>query len=122
MNKYNLKAHLIFVCKYRKKLLKTIDMKAILNQIACKSDFNIDLMEDDLDHIHMLISYPPTLSITQMVRRLKQQSTCMIWRTHNDILCKHFYKEHTFWSDGYFVSSIGDASLTTIKEYIRNQG
>lgn len=72
MNKHKLKAHLIFVCKYRKKLLKIIDIKNIFNSIVEKSNFDIDIMESDVDHIHLLINYPPTLSITQIVRRLKQ--------------------------------------------------
>jgi putative transposase len=79
-------------------------------------------METDKDHVHFLIRYIPRLSITSIVRKLKQESTIAIWQRHNPILSKNFWKEHTFWSDGYFVCSIGEASPDTIREYILSQG
>ena len=74
-SKHYLKCHLIFVCKYRKKLLVgqlNNDMKATLQSITDKSDFEIEVMETDQDHVHFLIRYIPRLSIAQIVRRLKQ--------------------------------------------------
>ena len=62
------------------------------------------------------------MSILQIVRRLKQESTYDLWKVHEQELKKHFWKERTFWSDGYFVCSIGEgASYETIQEYIRSQ-
>lgn len=124
-SKHYLKCHLIFVCKYRKQLLigqLNNDMKAILQSITNKSDFEIEVMETDNDHVHFLIRYIPRLSITSIVRKLKQESTIAIWQKHNSILSKSFWKEHTFWSDGYFVCSIGEASPDTIRQYILSQG
>lgn len=124
-SKYLIKCHLIFVCKYRKKLLTNninVNMKNILSDIADNSDFDIEVMESDLDHIHFLISYSPKLSLTSIVRRLKQVSTNKIWKLHYNYLIHHFWKERTFWSDGYFVCSIGDANPNTIRKYIENQG
>lgn len=70
-----------------------------------------------------IIRYIPRLSITSIVRKLKQESTYHIWRsTHRSFLFKHFWKERTFWSDGYFVCSIGEASPDTIRQYIITQG
>lgn len=73
-SKHYLKCHLIFVCKYRKKLLVgqlNNDMKAILQSITDKLDFEIEVIETDIDHVHFLIRYVPCLSIAQIVRRLK---------------------------------------------------
>lgn len=123
--KYYLKIHLILVCKYRKTLLQgdlDINMKKILTDIQEISDFTIDIMETDLDHIHFLISYPPNLSVSSIVNRLKSISTNRIWKLHYLYLKKQFWQEKTFWSDGYFVCSIGEASPNTIKHYIANQG
>src|SRR5690606_33844089 len=121
-SKHYLKCHLIFVCKYRKKLLVgqlKDDMRSILLQITANSNFEIEVFESDLDHIHFLIRYVPRLSITSIVRKLKHESTYHIWHsTHNSFLSKHFWKEHTFRSDGYFVCSIGEASPDTIRAYI----
>lgn len=125
-SKYSLKVHLVFVVKYRKKLITPeIDffLKTKLNQIADRSDFEIELMETDKDHIHLLIDYDPKVSVLQIVRRLKQETTYELWKIHESYLRPHFWRERTFWSDGYFACSIGeDASYETIQEYIRNQG
>lgn len=125
-SKHFLKCHLIFVCKYRKKLFlnKKVsnDMKQILFDVSNESDFSIESMEVDQDHIHILIRYIPRLSISSIVNRLKAVSTNRIWKLDYHFLSKHFWKEHTFWTDGYFVSSIGYASQETIDEYIKNQG
>lgn len=124
-SKHYLKCHLIFVCKYRKKLLVgqlKDDMRSILLNITSNSDFEIEVFESDIDHIHFLIRYIPRLSVTSIVRKLKQESTIAIWQKHKNILSKNFWKEHTFWSDGYFVCSIGEASPDTVRQYILSQG
>ena len=124
-HKYYLKCHLIFVCKYRKHLLMYgVDsfVKNVFQQIADKSDFTIDIMETDKDHIHLLVSYPPSISVSSIVKRLKQISTISLWKCYYEWLRKHFWLEHTFWSDGYFACSIGEANPDTIRNYIANQG
>jgi len=123
--KYLLKIHMIFVVKYRKRLLvKPIDnsVKEILLQVSRESDFTIEFLESDADHIHMLIDYPPTLSIQSIVNRLKSISTNRIWKQFGQLIQNNFWKEKTFWSDGYFVCSTGDASTETIRKYIEEQG
>ena len=90
--------------------------------IAEKSDFSIELIETDLDHIHFLISSTPSISVTQIVRKLKQESTVAIWNQFYSFLKKNFWAEKTFWSDGYFVATIGEVSEETVKRYIENQG
>ena len=64
-------------------------------------------MEVDKDHIHMMINSVPKISPLQIVRVLKQQSTIEIWRRHKTELIKHYWVENTFWTDGYFCSTIG---------------
>ena len=125
-HKYYLKVHLVFVCKYRKQLLVNNDIdlkvKEIFKDIESKSDFNIDIMETDKNHIHLLVSYPPKVSISSIVRKLKQESTINLWKQFPVYLSKHFWKERTFWSDGYFACSIGEANPETVRRYIENQG
>ena len=98
-HKWYLKCHLIFVCKYRKRLLEGSMqdiIKEIFTLIEHRSDFCIDIMETDKDHIHLLISYPPNVSVTSITRRLKQESTRELWKRYPDWLRRHFWKEHTF--------------------------
>lgn len=124
-SKFLIKYHIILVCKYRKQLLVgavEYDMKKIMRHISEMSDFDIEVMETDKNHLHMMIRSEPKLSPLQIVRRLKQMSTSAVWKKYRDFLRHNFYKEHTFWTDGYFVSSIGNVSQETIKKYIENQG
>ena len=99
-HKYYLKVHLVFVRKYRKQLLVNNDIdltvKEIFKDIESKSDFIIDIMETDKNHIHLLVSYPPKISISSIVRKLKQESTIMLWKYFPIYLSKYFWKEHTF--------------------------
>ena len=124
-SKFLIKYHMIPVCKYRKKLLigaVEYDMKQIMQKISNFSYFDIEVMETDKDHIHMMICSEPKLSPLQIVRRLKQMSTTAIWKKHENYLRHIFYRENTFWTDGYFVSSVQNVSQKTIKKYIENQG
>ena len=124
-SKHYLKCHLIFVCKYRKRMLigkLDDDVKQVFLSIAEKSDFEIEVMETDLDHVHFLIRYIPRLSIAQIVRRLIQESTRLVWLAHGGILRKQYWYQKLLWSDGYFVCSIGEASPETVRQYILSQG
>ena len=125
LSKFIIKYHIILVCKYRKQLLVgavEYDMKKIMRHISEMSDFDIEVMETDKNHLHMMVRSDPKLSPLQIVRRLKQMSISAVWKKYRDFLRHNFYKEHTFWTDGYFVSSIGNVSQETIKKYIENQG
>ena len=57
-----------------------------------------------------------------IVRTLKQQITIKLWNEFSDELCKYFQKERTFFTYGYFVSTIGEVSAETLRKYIQNQG
>lgn len=109
--------------KYRKPLLNQYgqEMKTIFRNSALSSDFTIKELEVACDHIHVLVTSPPRISPAQIVRRLKAESTKHIWRNHPE-LKQDFWKARTFWSDGYFCTSIGNASIETIRQYIEHQG
>jgi len=123
-SKHLLICHLIFVCKYRKKLLLKVgdDIKTEIESIANHYGWQIIKQEIDQGHIHILIRYSPKWSIFEIVRLLKQLTTYRIWQKHNEYLSQHFWKERTFWSDGYFSCSIGNVSKEIIQKYIQEQG
>lgn len=123
-SKFLLMYHVIFVCKYRKKILEPIDdrLKQTLYDISKESDFEILEMETDKDHIHLLIKSEPKISVLSIIRRLKQESTNRLWKTEKEYLKKHYWGENTLWSDGYFASTIGNVSKEAVEYYIRNQG
>ena len=82
----------------------------------------IRYMETDKDYIHYMIETEPTMSISKIVNLMKSYTTYHIWKRYPDYLRKYFWKEHTFWTDGYFVCSVGNVSEEMLRKYIENQG
>lgn len=118
-NKNLLMVHLIFVTKYRKKLLYGSFRIDVMQYIydSCKTHhWYIKQMETDKDHVHILPQYNPTDSITKIV------STWQAWRHYCNMLSREYWNERTLWSDGYFAASIGEVSAAVIEHYIENQG
>lgn len=123
--KYSLKAHLIFVTKYRKKILAgdiADDVKQKFFELSTSHGWEILAMETDKDHIHLLLSYDCTERVCDIVRVLKQESTHMLWQRHRTFLSRCYWKKQVFWSDGYFACSIGEISQATVERYIASQG
>lgn len=98
------------------------EMKKLLQEVADRYSFSIIETEVDQDHVHLLLRYEPKMSILEIVRLLKKMSTYPIWKSHERLLIRHFWKERTFWSDGYFACSIGNVSQEIISKYIQEQG
>lgn len=121
-SKFLLQYYFIFVVKYRKKIIDKFPIKDILVKISENQNFVIEMMEIDKDHIHFLIQAEPKVSPLQIVRKLKQESTFRLWQEYSEKLKEDFWKEKTFWSDGYFVLTIGNVSEETLRKYIEEQG
>lgn len=123
--KFILQAHIIFSTKYRKPILTHqigTDVKQKIIDIAQTSRFEVVTQEVDNNHIHVLVSYEPNISISQIIRKIKSETTYYVWARHAEILKHEYYKKHKLWADGYFVCSVGDASENVIRAYIDNQG
>jgi putative transposase len=123
-SKFLLMYHVIFVCKYRKKILEPVssELKQIIRSIEEESDFEVLEMETDKDHIHLLVRSEPKISVLAIVRKLKQETTNRMWKSQGNYLKRFYWGEKTLWSDGYFASTIGNVSKETAENYIRNQG
>lgn len=125
--KTRIRYHMIFSTKYRRKCLNVIrDVVLELFRIAeQKSKLTIYEMELDNDHIHFLISIPPSISVSDSVRLLKQYSTYYIYKNqYAAIHLRKFYwgDKRLLWTSGYFCSTIGEVSEETLRYYIENQG
>lgn len=121
-----MKVHLIFVTKYRKKIFsfgrRSDDVKQFLYDASKKYGYEIIQMETDKDHVHILLEYSPRVSVSDIVRLLKQYSTYQMWIYHREYLFRQYWKHRVLWSDGYFACSIGQVSQDIIEKYIQNQG
>ena len=121
---FNIQAHIVLVVKYRKKILskRIIDIiEDKVKELSKKYSFCVLEIGFGIDHIHLLVSYDPKFSISQIVRILKQETTNAVWILCSDSLGKEFWKHHVLWSSGYFVKSVGDCNEDVIREYILSQ-
>ena len=98
------------------------DIKQFSYEICQKRKVIIRYMETDKDPIHYMIETEPTKSISKIVNLIKSYTTYHIWERYPNYLRKHFWKERTFWTDGYFVCSVGNVSEEMLRKYIENQG
>lgn len=125
-SKYSPKVHLIFVAKYRKKLFQSgsraDDVKQYLYDAAKKWGYMLLQMEIDKDHVHILLEYSLKVSVSEIAKQLKQDSTYQMWSHHSGYLSMQYWKKWILWSDGYFACSIGQVSQKAIEQYIQNQG
>jgi putative transposase len=123
--KYNLKAHIVLVTKYRKTLLQYgLDdfVKRAIIYLAGQNNWTVIAMETDKDHIHILLEYNTTERVCDIISILKRQTTYYLWNQYGTYLSRQYWKKHIFWSDGYFACSIGEVSSATIEKYIAEQG
>lgn len=127
--------HIIISTKYRRKCLGEIieELKQSFKRAEQLSNglWKIEVIETDkekIDHVHFLIKASPQVSPGNIIHKLKQISTYDMW--HNEkcrkILSNFYWKTisraHLLWTNGYFCSSIGNATTETIKNYILSQG
>lgn len=120
---FNLHVHLVFVAKYRRKVFtKEIldDMRQIFESVC--TDFEAQLVEFDGEnnHVHLLVNYPPKVSISKLVNSLKGVSSRMI-RQKNYPGIREKLWGGALWSPSYFAGSCGGASISIIRQYIEQQ-
>ena len=120
-SKYRCQYHIVFSPKYRRKVIYG-ELRKEIGEIIRKlcNEKKVELIEAEAcpDHIHMLVSIPPYLSVAQFMGYLKSKSALMIFDRHANL--KYKYGRRNFWSRGYFVDTVGK-NEKVIKEYIRDQ-
>ena len=116
----DLKIHLVCVTKYRRSVFVAKSLVLIeesFREVARKMDFQILEFNGEADHIHVLIEYPPKLSVSSIVNALKGVSS----RRYGQAGYPKPYGKDALWSPSYFVSSVGGAPIEVLKQYIKNQ-
>lgn len=117
-----LHAHLVFVAKYRRTVFTQAHF-ATMREVFTKvcNDFEVELVEFDCeeDHVHLLVNYPPKVSISKLVNSLKGVSSRRLRQYHADI--HKYYWKGVLWSPSYFAGSCGGAPITVIRQYIEQQ-
>src|SRR3954463_10139769 len=119
---FEIHLHLVWVTKYRKPVLAGpvgVRVRDLIREICGASDVLIIRGHVSRDHVHLLVSIPPQVTISRLVQRLKGKTAYKLlqefphWR-------KKFWGQH-LWARGYFCCSSGNVTDERIKEYIANQ-
>ena len=117
--------HIVLVTKYRKRALEGIE-KDVLDSIRDaerRSRFTIHRINTgDGNHVHMLVSIPPDMTISGTVSRIKQLTTHELWAKHSTHLKNYYWgKHHKLWAAGYYCETVGRNSESIVERYIDNQ-
>lgn len=115
--RWNFKYHIVFVPKYRRKVIYgklRVEIGAILRQLCAYKDVEIIEAHAMPDHIHMLVKIPPKISVSNFMGYLKRKSSLMIFEI------KYKFGNKVFWTKGYYVSTVG-LDTKKVQEYIRDQ-
>lgn len=114
--------HLVFVTKYRKAVFTSAHLntlKDIFMTLCSELGLALEEMNGEKDHVHLLVRYPPQISISEMVNRLKGTSSRKLRQEYSDL--QKTYRKGGLWSSGYFAISCGGAPISIIKKYIQYQ-
>ena len=117
---YDLKYHFVWIPKYRKMILRddiSKRVEEVFREVAKVYEFDIERMAVVEDHVHIFLSAAPKYSPGEIVRVLKSKSAKVVFREYPDVREELWGGE--FWSDGYFVRSVGDeVTADVIRKYI----
>ncbi len=120
---YDIKYHLVWLTKYRKPVLHGeigIRLRELVRQTCATLDVYIEKGHIARDHVHVLVSVPPNLSVSDLMQRLKGRSSRIMLEEFGE-LRRQYWGQH-LWARGYFAASTGNVTDEIIKQYIESQG
>lgn len=121
---YDAHYHIVFPVKYRKALLRnevTLAIPEIANDISERYDIEFEKIGCDGDHIHLLVSFKPSLSASEVVRIFKSISAQELFKRFPPL--KQELWKGEFWSDGFYMATVGErGNWNIVRKYIENQG
>lgn len=118
---YNIEYHFVWVTKYRYKVLVGdvgLRVRELVRQ-TCEA-FEIRILKGVVsqDHVHILVSAPPNMAPSEIMRRIKGRSSCKLFEEFPSIK-KRYWGQH-FWARGYFCSTVGQMTEEMVKEYLEH--
>lgn len=120
---YDIKYHVVWITKYRKQALKGqvgLRLRDLVRQICAANDVIIMSGSVQADHVHLLLSVPPKLSVSKLLQLLKGRTSRKMLEEFAE-LSREFWGRH-LWARGYFAASTGNVTDEIIKQYIESQG
>lgn len=120
---YDLKYHVVWITKYRKPVLHgqvALRLRELIRQTCATLDVYIISGHVSADHVHLLVSVPPNLAVSELVQRLKGRSSRRMLEEFGE-LSRQFWGRH-LWACGYFAVTTGHVTDEIIKQYIESHG
>ena len=120
--RWNCTYHLVFIPKYRRKVMygeTKKDLRDIIKKLCEMKGVQIIEGKICVDHVHMYVAIPPKFAVSEFMSYLKGKSTLMLFDRHPEFRTKK--RDQHFWARGYYVATVGNVNEATIIEYIRNQ-
>lgn len=120
---FELHAHLVFITKYRGAVFTDEHLRSLesIFRSVCE-DFEAELVEfnGEIDHVHLLVNFPPKVSVSKLVNSLKGVSSRRIKQLDPELI-KPAYMKNALWSPSYYAGSVGCAPISVIQQYIEQQ-
>jgi len=119
---YSLQFHLVWCVKYRRKVLVNQieqSLKQIVREICAEQGIEVEEMETDKDHIHLLISMKPQHYIPSVVKTLKGQSARRLFKLYPEI--KQYLWGGHMWNPSYFIATVSGKTEEQVRKYIQSQ-
>lgn len=119
---YDLKYHIVWITKYRKPILRGVvgkRVRELVRQTCASLDVYIEKGHIGKDHVHLLVSVPPKIAVSELVKRLEGRSSRKMLQ-ENAELRREFWGQH-LWARGYFAASTGNVTDEIVAEYIERQ-
>jgi putative transposase len=117
---YSCKYHVVWCPKYRRSVLVQpvqIDLSRIISEICFERKTEILAQEIMLDHVHLLVEVDPQYGIHRLIKEIKGKSSHILRKKYPHLRTRL----PTLWTNSYFVSTVGGAPLSVIKQYVENQ-
>ena len=120
--KHRMMVHVVWLPKYRKRILKGPLAKRIeelLRECADVNRWHIEELNIQTDHVHMVLQYRPDLALSKIVQLFKGKSSRIIRKEFPEL--EEVYWGDSFWADGFFAEAVGKVDFEVIKQYVKNQ-
>ena len=120
--KHKVMYHIVWIPKYRKRVLKediAARIRELIQECADVNRWQVEEINIQPDHVHILIQLRPDISVSKAVQLIKGKSSRIIRKEFPSL--EEFYWGNNFWSEGFFVETIGRLNEDAIKKYIKNQ-
>lgn len=118
-----LSAHLVLVTKYRRPVLQGVIREyvySLIRETMENENIIIHEMNGEPDHIHILFDYAPDIKLTELINKIKTRTARCVRRDYPVEIDKYYWKS-VFWTNSYFLSSVGINTVKIVQEYIKAQ-